>query len=1604
MPRKGKSDTQRRANAATNAAKQTRAKVREAREAPAPEKGVVQTTPSAPAAEKADEIAILEQEIKRLNKDDEFKKIINTRGVLNQKKLIYFFITNEREDNIVAFLTNINKTMDKKYNDNILNIDIENFTNIQNLFLIKTDKDLIDNDFILLLKDSLKTLLVKFLEDKNEDKNEDKFYKEFFNYLFYNVIELNIKKKKLNEDFKKYSDILPPGDEKNKLIEEFNKNINEETNNNLLNYDFIYKENFFPIYDNSYELIVKAKELIQEKEAAEKEAAEKEAAEKEAAEKEAARRRQEEAKRQKTYETFKEIAAEGEAERKRLDAARRIQEEAEEAKAARRERQEKAAARIQEKAAARIQEEAAARIQEEAAARIQEEAAARKREAAKRQEEKKEASPPSFTVENLKEKIDEIYETKVENLYDKSIRYFSTLNVKDKKVKDNFNNNINKLKNHNIIFYNIFFVENWEYIINEKNENLIMNNNEYNKKYKEIKENLKEFSTKVLNDSYIENLIIKNFIKIYYDIIQKKEAEERKAADLAAKEAEERKAADLAAKEAEERKAADLAAKEAEEAKKKRKAAEAKRVEYQLLLEIKREEAEKKRKAALEEAALEEAEKRKAAEAKRNAAQEKTEQELKARTEAAVASVSETLLLNKQLELKAAEEKKAAQEKTKQELKARREAAVASVSETLLKKAALEEEATRLKKEEAAAIKIQKIARGNYTRKKALEIRAEIEERERTRAKVAVVAALKAEENRKISKINELKKEIEEIFKEKPEDKSPLRYLPKIHGTTINPYKEFIKDIKEIFIEILNNYINGNTQNFDNIYNVIKLDGEIDIINEYNEKNKEIIKDFQEILKNLDNTPIINHITELKNIIDKKEFKDIFFQTNGIGSEYKPETISNGNRTSLQKYNDMKELFLNKKKRISDDLPQEIKEVITEGKTYYNFGRDKILQRNQAKRAELQEGKAEKERLPEETASSISSTASPAAAVSAAQGAPSTVAVSTSAPPAVAVAAATAQEAKDKEAKDKEAEDIIINDAATNNFKASELLKNLNDEYNEYIQNNKKINIKDINEHINNINAKKIILYTILKENENKNIITKYIIEQIELTIKNLDDLKIKYEELILKASVLAPAASAVAAATSQAHISPEQPAAPASAVAASAVAVSTSAPIASQGAEEAKAAQSTSPISSTAASAVAAATTQGEGQPQAPATPAEEEGAPAAASAVAPVVAPTTTAAAPTTTAPSPVQAPAASAVAAATSQAHISPEQPAAPASAVAASAVAVSTSAPIASQGAEEAKAAQSTSPISSTAASAVAAATTQGEGQPQAPATPAEEEGAPAAASAVAPVVAPTTTAAAPTTTAPSPVQAPAASAVAAATARGATVSTEQGAAAPVAASSSTPSTPAPAAQAQALAQADGAPTTPATPPVAAAETGQGADGASASTTAPAQAPTTKDKLSYIIFQDIDNISDYYANVEKDNYKNIDSIHNVSLQTEKNMLKFKHDTVTFGKNFNNVSLILQQINDNIIKKNKYIIERKNDNKLYTIYDNDDIIAIIAEFNNKEDKEKDKRIFIIQAKANILKETLKLELVLFKDYFITNNLEGIYNNFGINNLLNI
>ena len=1445
MPRKGKSDTQRRANAATNAAKQTRAKVREAREAPAPEKGVVQTTPSAPAAEKADEIAILEQEIKRLNKDDEFKKIINTRGVLNQKKLIYFFITNEREDNIVAFLTNINKTMDKKYNDNILNIDIENFTNIQNLFLIKTDKDLIDNDFILLLKDSLKTLLVKFLEDKNEDKNEDKFYKEFFNYLFYNVIELNIKKKKLNEDFKKYSDILPPGDEKNKLIEEFNKNINEETNNNLLNYDFIYKENFFPIYDNSYELIVKAKELIQEKEAAEKEAA---------------RRRQEEAKRQKTYETFKEIAAEGEAERKRLDAARRIQEEAEEAKAARRERQEKAAARIQEKAAARIQEEAAARIQEEAAARIQEEAAARKREAAKRQEEKKEASPPSFTVENLKEKIDEIYETKVENLYDKSIRYFSTLNVKDKKVKDNFNNNINKLKNHNIIFYNIFFVENWEYIINEKNENLIMNNNEYNKKYKEIKENLKEFSTKVLNDSYIENLIIKNFIKIYYDIIQKKEAEERKAADLAAK--------------------------EAEEAKKKRKAAEAKRVEYQLLLEIKREEAEKKRKAALEEAALEEAEKRKAAEAKRNAAQEKTEQELKARTEAAVASVSETLLLNKQLELKAAEEKKAAQEKTKQELKARREAAVASVSETLLKKAALEEEATRLKKEEAAAIKIQKIARGNYTRKKALEIRAEIEERERTRAKVAVVAALKAEENRKISKINELKKEIEEIFKEKPEDKSPLRYLPKIHGTTINPYKEFIKDIKEIFIEILNNYINGNTQNFDNIYNVIKLDGEIDIINEYNEKNKEIIKDFQEILKNLDNTPIINHITELKNIIDKKEFKDIFFQTNGIGSEYKPETISNGNRTSLQKYNDMKELFLNKKKRISDDLPQEIKEVITEGKTYYNFGRDKILQRNQAKRAELQEGKAEKERLPEETASSISSTASPAAAVSAAQGAPSTVAVSTSAPPAVAVAAATAQEAKDKEAKDKEAEDIIINDAATNNFKASELLKNLNDEYNEYIQNNKKINIKDINEHINNINAKKIILYTILKENENKNIITKYIIEQIELTIKNLDDLKIKYEELILKASVLAPAASAVAAATSQAHISPEQPAAPASAVAASAVAVSTSAPIASQGAEEAKAAQSTSPISSTAASAVAAATTQGEGQPQAPATPAEEEGAPAAASAVAPVVAPTTTAAAPTTTAPSPVQA----------------------------------------------------------------------------------------------------------------------PAASAVAAATARGATVSTEQGAAAPVAASSSTPSTPAPAAQAQALAQADGAPTTPATPPVAAAETGQGADGASASTTAPAQAPTTKDKLSYIIFQDIDNISDYYANVEKDNYKNIDSIHNVSLQTEKNMLKFKHDTVTFGKNFNNVSLILQQINDNIIKKNKYIIERKNDNKLYTIYDNDDIIAIIAEFNNKEDKEKDKRIFIIQAKANILKETLKLELVLFKDYFITNNLEGIYNNFGINNLLNI
>ena len=40
-----------------------------------------------------------------------------------------------------------------------------------------------------------------------------------------------------------------------------------------------------------------------------------------------------------------------------------------------------------------------------------------------------------------------------------------------------------------------------------------------------------------------------------------------------------------------------------------------------------------------------------------------------------------------------------------------------------------------------------------------------------------------------------------------------------------------------------------------------------------------------------------------------------------------------------------------------------------------------------------------------------------------------------------------------------------------------------------------------------------------------------------------------------------------------------------------------------------------------------------------------------------------------------------------------------------------------------------------------------------------------------------------------------------------------------------------------------------------------------------------------------------------------------------------------------------------------------------------------------------------------SNILKENLKLELVLFKDYFIKNNLEYIYHNiFGIKNLLKI
>ena len=154
-------------------------------------------------------------------------------------------------------------------------------------------------------------------------------------------------------------------------------------------------------------------------------------------------------------------------------------------------------------------------------------------------------------------------------------------------------------------------------------------------------------------------------------------------------------------------------------------------------------------------------------------------------------------------------------------------------------------------------------------------------------------------------------------------------------------------------------------------------------------------------------------------------------------------------------------------------------------------------------------------------------------------------------------------------------------------------------------------------------------------------------------------------------------------------------------------------------------------------------------------------------------------------------------------------------------------------------------------------------------------------------------------------------------------------------------------------------------------------------------------------SYIIFQNIDNVSNYYSNIKDDNYENTYSIYNISLETEKNILKFKHNTFTFGNNINNVSLILQKINDNIIKKNKYIIEENNGNKLYTIYDNNkDIIAVIAEFNKDY-----KRIFIIQAKADILKENLKLELVLFKDYFIKNNLEYIYNDiFGIKNLLNI
>ena len=140
------------------------------------------------------------------------------------------------------------------------------------------------------------------------------------------------------------------------------------------------------------------------------------------------------------------------------------------------------------------------------------------------------------------------------------------------------------------------------------------------------------------------------------------------------------------------------------------------------------------------------------------------------------------------------------------------------------------------------------------------------------------------------------------------------KVFPKLPDQKVNKHNEFILNIKDIFIEILNNYINENTKENDNIYNVIKLDGDIDIINDYNIKIEEIINDFQKILNNLDNTPIINHITDLKTIIDNEKFKDIFFQTNGIVSEDKPEITSTGNRTSLQKFNDMKE-FLNKQKK-----------------------------------------------------------------------------------------------------------------------------------------------------------------------------------------------------------------------------------------------------------------------------------------------------------------------------------------------------------------------------------------------------------------------------------------------------------------------------------------------------------------------------------------------------------------------------------------------------------------------------------------------------------------------------------------------------------------